>query len=455
MATGDSNPIDEQDHTNATAANPIAQAQDDNVPRKARTIICAVLLCAACAEFVARGTSRAPGNSADFAVFYTDSRAWLEGANPYDVEDLRRVARESGGAPDASLKNSAYPPATFIVLAPVSVLRWPAAKIAWTAINTAAVLVVALGLVRLAGLSFAQPAGMLLAAGTLALAPMHTSVHTGQLTPVLLACIVMACLLDGKRRVWLGGALLAIAAALKPQVGLLFVGFEFIRGRFRVALTAIVFTALLFAAAIGWLAVNDVDWVASWHDNYHAFMHGGSGDPGPINPGRHQLLNLHYPLRTFLPAGPAIQVITLSFVGAVGIVGLIPLMKLRGRSAELLGLGLFGVLSLLAVYQRYYGAVLLIFPLAWAVVELHSGRARTLPVISLALTAVFLAPTATVLKIAADKGYVPAAVADSQWWQGLVMPHQVYALAAMAVVLVAAAWQARRRNRVTAATCGN
>ena len=128
------------------------------------------------------------------------------------------------------------------------------------------------------------------------------------------------------------------------------------------------FTVLLFVVAIGWLSVNHVDWWRPWQENYQAFMHGGSGDPGPINPSRHQLLNLHYPLRSFLPPGPAIEVITLLFVGGLGVVGLIALRKLRGRSAELLGLSVFGVLSLLAVYQRYYSAILLVFPLACGVV---------------------------------------------------------------------------------------
>ncbi len=440
----------QSDESNSTGGTDLRAASADGLngasrAGKVRVVVCALLLCAACAEFVARGVLRAPGNSGDFAVFYTGARAWTHGTNPYDVENLKRVARQAGDVPENSLHNSAYPPATFVILAPVSLLPWEAAKVVWAGINTVAILMLAYGVVRLADLRLTSPLGMLLAAGVLALAPIHTGVHVGQLTPVLAACIVLAYLLDDKRRVWLGGVLLAIATVLKPQVGMVFIGFEFIRSRFRVALLATLFTALIFVVAIGWLAVNHVDWWSSWYDNYHAFMHGGAGDPRPINPTRHQLLNLHYPLRSFLPPGPAIEVITLSFVGTLGVVGLIALRKLRGRRAELLGLSLFGVLSLLAVYQRYYSAILLVFPLAWAIVELRSRRRRALPIISLGLTAVFFVPTAMALNVAAGKGYIPAGVADSWWWQGIIMPHQVYALAAMATVLVIATWQARGR----------
>jgi len=416
----------------------------------AKLVLCVILLCGAFGEFLVRGVLPAPENSADFAVFYTDARAWAQGTNPYDVDNLKRIAREAGGVREGSLQNSAYPPATFVIVAPIAMLPWSAAKIALAALNTTAVLVMVYSLVQLAGLKFTEPAGILLAAGALALAPVHTGLRIGQLTPMLGGCLVLAYLLEDRHRIWLGGLLLAIATALKPQIGAVFIAFEYVRGRFGVVLSATLLTALVFVVAIGWLGLNEVNWWQSWQHNYRNFMHGGAGDPGMSNPGRFQLLNLHYPLSAFITGETVVNIIALSFVGAVGIAAFAALLRVRTLNGELLGMSVFGVLSLLAVYNRYYSAILLVFPLAWATVQLRRGL-RTLPAIVLALVAVFLAPSATILNVLAEKGALPEAVAGSWWWQRLVMPHQVYALAAMSICLVIASWQERQCCRLAAA----
>ena len=441
----------QSDESNSTGGTGLQAASAGGVNGASRAgkvwvVVCAFLLCAACAEFVARGVLRAPGNSGDFAVFYAGARAWTHGTDPYDVENLKRVARQAGDVPENSLHSSSYPPATFVILVPVSLLPWQTAKVVLAGINTIAVLMLAYGVVRLADLRLTSPPGMLLAAGVLALAPIHTGVHVGQLTPVLAACLILAYLLDDKQRVWLGGALLAVAAALKPQIGLVFIAFEGVRMRFRVVSSALLFTAIIFIVALGWLAINDVEWWQSWYNNYHGFMEGGAGDPTAVNVSRYQLLNLQYPLSAFIANRTVVQIVTLSFVGALGLAAVVVLARRRSRSAELVGMSVFGVLSLLVVYHRYYSAILLAFPLAWAIFKCRRGL-RILPMISLALMSVFLVPSAAILDRAVARGGVPASVADSWWWQGLVMPHQVYALAALAVCLVAATWQEMPHRR--------
>ena len=81
-------------------------------------------------------------------------------------------------------------------------------------------------------------------------------------------------------------------------------------------------------------------------------------------------------------------------------------------------------------------------------------RRGKLPIVVLVLTAVFFMPSSTMLNMAALKGIVPASVAGSWWWQGIIMPHQVYALTAMAVLLVIAAWRERRGDQLVSATVG-
>ena len=135
----------------------------------------------------------------------------------------------------------------------------------------------------------------------------------------------------------------------------------FVRRRFRYACLASLFAALLLLAAVAWLAINHVLWWQAWQSNYHAFMHGGSGDPMAGNSSRYQLINLQYPLHCFLRSRMLVTAVTLSFVGAMGLAAVVALHKLTGPRAELLGLSIFAVLGLLPFYHRYYDGLLLAF----------------------------------------------------------------------------------------------
>jgi ABC-type thiamine transport system ATPase subunit len=66
------------------------------------------------------------------------------------------------------------------------------------------------------------------------------------------------------------------------------------------------------------------------------------------------------------------------------------------------------------------------------------GRQRVAGCALLALVAVFFVPAggAVVLADAAKHGWVPAGLAQSWLWQDFILPHQVWAILTMAVVLV-------------------
>ena len=423
---------------------------DDATPKtksKAALIVCLVLLAIGTAGFAFRGIARTIRHNDDFAVFHTSSRAWALGSNPYDDANLASVARNAGGMPSTISHNSANPPATFLILAPIALLSWPAAKIVWLVINVAATVAIIVGLIRLAGFELRQPRAILLAAMLLGMAPVQTAVTYGQLTLPTAACIIFACLLRRKEQFATAAILLAIATCLKPQIGVFFIAFEFVRRRFRYAGLASLFTASLLLAAVAWLAINHVPWWQAWQSNYHAFMHGGSGDPMAGNSSRYQLINLQYPLHCFFHSRMLVNTITLSFVGVLGVAAVVALHKLTGPKAELLGLSIFAVLGLLPFYHRYYDGILLAFPLAWGLLA-YRPRSRLLPGAAIGLTAIFLVPGPVILYVAAGKGYISRSVAASWWWQGLIVPHQAWCILALSVVLTAALLIARGKMRV-------
>jgi len=123
---------------------------------------------------------------------------------------------------------------------------------------------------------------------------------------------------------------------------------------------------------------------------------------------------------------------------AVGIIaGLWWLFLLNRRAVNgqpPLALSALAVISLLPVYHRFYDASLLVFPLAWSVTEL-SGKVRSLGNISFCLILPFLVPGGTLLEQVQLRGYVSAAVRGSSWWNAMIMPHQVWLLVTLSIVL--------------------
>jgi hypothetical protein len=79
---------------------------------------------------------------------------------------------------------------------------------------------------------------------------------------------------------------------------------------------------------------------------------------------------------------------------------------------------------------------LLIFPLAWSVAALEGARKR-LAKGTLILIAVFLVPGGSALEQLQRTSYL-AGLQDSSWWIRIVMPHQVWTLVLMSLLLLLA-----------------
>ena len=105
-----------------------------------------------------------------------------------------------------------------------------------------------------------------------------------------------------------------------------------------------------------------------------------------------------------------------------------------GNDRELLELSTIAVISLLPVYHRFYDATLLVLPLCWAFVWLRRERASA--ALSLGLMLPFLIPGGTLLETMQIAGRIPRALTNHWWWEAVVMPHQVWALLFLSIVLL-------------------
>jgi hypothetical protein len=116
-----------------------------------------------------------------------------------------------------------------------------------------------------------------------------------------------------------------------------------------------------------------------------------------------------------------------------------------GRASELLAISAISVVSLIAVYHRFYDAALLMWPLAWGLLVV---RNRRIQIATLAMIAPFLMPGPAVLGKLAAAGWVSSSFSSSSWWNAWLMPHEVLALLILSGLLMY--WMAQETSEEVA-----
>ncbi len=395
------------------------------------------LLALAFAYFLYRGPIRAWQHTIDLNTFYSATRAWLEGTNPYETANLGAILRQAGGTVTPAL--SVNPPQTFVLLAPWAVLPWGLAEASWTILNVVLVVACLWLAMSLAGLSAREPRGLLFLIFAVALAPFHTSIAQGQLTIAVTLLVLGVLWGQVHRRPSVSGLCLAIAISLKPQMAVLFLALLLFRAQWRPFAIAIGALAVITVIGVGRLAIAGVDWLPTIEGNLASLTRGGINDP--TGPTAYLMINLQVLLHLLVPGQSAtvLDVATFTVVAGLGAAFLVALRRRDDPPAQLLLFSGFAVLNLLILYNRIYAATLLILPLAW--VFSPERPRRCLPeavVVALSVT-VFLVPGAAAL----GSVTLPAAVrplTTSALWPWVLL-HEIVALIVVAVALLVAAWR--------------
>jgi hypothetical protein len=412
--------------------------------------ILGILVLLAGAECLWRGPVRfaRAGDFNDFISPYVQSRNWIRGIDPYSPQNL-----VSGWPPYAKKKEflardladgslvrkrgipTAYPLPALVLIAPLAILPWTIADILWLAISFAAYVVTILTVRSLANLSWADRRTYFFLAFALALAPFHTGLAAGSIVIVALAPAVAAVSAIGRGNNILAALLLILAISLKPQIGLPFLIYSVLRKHWGAAAMGAAGIATLAAVAIFRLAVSGTHWIHSYlYDNRVLFSDGSLGDFTEKNPIRFGLINLQVGIYAVLSSRNLANILALVITAVLGVVWLFLVMRRERHFDSLLPLSALVVLSLLPVYHRMYDASLLILPLAWSLTAL-TGPARNTAKGTLLLLVVFLIPGGTALEKLSYSGHF-AAVQHQWWWDAFIMPHEVWALLMLGIVLL-------------------
>jgi hypothetical protein len=390
----------------------------------------------------------------DFLSPYIQSQAWVRGLDPYSPRTLLQLwpagashflflPREVADGTLVARRGipTAYPLTALVLLSPFSLLPWNLAYGLWLALNLALVAALIFALLRLSGFSFADPRAILLMAAVLALAPIHTGIATGNITLLAVGLSVVGICAAQQAHDLAAGALIAVSVALKPQIGIWFLLFYFLRRRWRVPLFALLLLAGLMA--LGWsrTAIAHIAWFGDYlNDNRILLETGVLGNFTAINPTRFGLVNLQVALYPILGSVRLTNTIA-EALGSILLLVWLPLVWKRRavpdfelRDSDLLHLSAIAVLGMLPIYHRFYDAALLVLPLCWALRALVNNRRAAIS--SLLLMLPFAVPGGSLLQTMEEGGRISSTLASLWWWQTIVMAHQAWLLLLLAMVLL-------------------
>jgi hypothetical protein len=418
-----------------------------------------LLVLLAASEFIARGPVRFL-RAADFNDFispYIQSRALVMGMDPYSPEVLVRLWPVEGAhRPEFLAKDladgslimkrgipTAYPITCLFLLIPLAVLPWPAAHFCWLVITACLTLAVIWSLLSLIGAGAGVESNKndwrayVFVAFALALAPLHTGFAAGSIVIGTVAlCGIAVSRAQGGSETF-AGILIGMAICLKPQIGLPFFACYLLWRRWRLcgmAAGVVLTTAIL---ALARLAISGTPWLENYRmDNKVLLATGILSDFTERNPIRFSLINLQVLFYAMVRNAAAAN--TLAFAISATLFGIWLVLMLRRGSKNndvLLPLSTIAVLSLFPVYHRFYDAFLLIFPLCWSLRE-FSGPRNKFARGAFLLMLPFLVPGGSALEQWQASGKIPQAMVDSWWWTGIVMPHQIWFLLFLSLMLL-------------------
>lgn len=389
------------------------------------------------AVFLMRGPVRAINGGADLAHLYAASVLWLDGGNPYDgAQCVQAMQQASYPAPDRVGVGSYYPPPTIATLAPIGLLGWDVARLAWVIVNLGACFVLVWCLEKWLVVDDTGTRWMLAALMVIAWGPVMTTFSVGQLSLVAGAAVCCGVVQIQRGRSVLAGLSFGIACLVKPQMGLGFLVLLLVLRDWRAMIFSVAIVAGLTAIGVGRLMVTAPDWVQLFVENIQASQADHSMNDASVNaPLRHHLIDMRPVLHLLIPGG-FVDLFALASVAFMAALAVWKLLKLDINKHLLLASAGVGLLILLPVYHRYYDAVLLMPLLALVVNRLWLIRSDVLVwVIVLAMVPlVFPAPAA--LRSLSDQSTFPQWLAENWIWQNVVLLQHAWCLLIAAIALV-------------------
>ena len=379
----------------------------------------------------------------DLTSPWVASQAFLQGINPYgNAPDLEKIwatrAQASADYPDYNSVlldyPMAYPPTALALIAPLELLAWDTAVYAYLAGSAALFVLALLLLAHKLLLPWNDPRKLCFVAFALAMAPLHSGIHEVNLNTVIVANLCIGVALMSLRPTWSGIAI-AVAVCLKPQVGMFFFAYPWIRRKWKPAFTALAACTFISVGSMLWMSVHHVEWFKAFRNEIA--LTATRGVDGSLGGGASKFQMIDLQLLTFqlthsrkwsaifawliflLLAGTAINLIH---------------RRVSDRN-ESAGIATVAILTLLPVYQRFYTADVLLFVLYWALENFDLPRAKTALLLMVPLLVPFAAWTERTGL--AMRFMESSHSALRVFWTDFLLPHVIWIELALLLILIA------------------
>ena len=326
-----------------------------------------LVLCISALIFLVLGGRYVFHSTIDLVNVYSGARCLINGCNPYDTTQLDEQYTQAGGKPDERLpwyrEVPMYPPSAFLVVTPLTLLRFSAARILWYLLNGSLFIISAELVLSLCPQSHRWLVTTLVA---LILASSGTTLVLGNPAFFAISLLIIGSYFFLRSRYLpLGVFLLMLSLAVKPHMGILIVLYMFVRGihrRYAAAALAGALALFLCAGLILSLHPRSADWAATLRANItQAEEPGGVNDYRPINKEGYYFINLQAVTSVFFQDRRtfnfAVFAICLVFLAAL----ITAVLRTHaGPETHILFIGSLAVLSLIPVYHRFYDVRLLL-----------------------------------------------------------------------------------------------
>ena len=323
-------------------------------------------------------------------------------------------------------------------MAPLGLLGWHTAVYTYLFGSTALFILALVVLARRLPLPRLDPRMLYFAAFALAMAPLHSGIHEVNLNTVIIACL---CAGAGflSTRPYCSGIAIAIAMCLKPQVGIFFFAYPWLRKKWKTAFAALGTCSVLSACSLVWMKIHHFEWLGAFLNELSRFSSPNHrSSPITAGTGKFQLLNLQVLTFQFTHSPEWSKILAwILFALLAGVSGFLIISRVSNKN-ESAGIAMISILTLLPVYQHYYTAEILLFVLYWAIENRRLKGAKAALLLMLPL----LFPFATW----AERAGVASRFAGGRnfmdlIWNGLLMPHVIWIELILLLIVLASLYR--------------
>ena len=297
--------------------------------------------------------------SFDFVPLYSGSRCLLKGCNPYDVGSLDRSFLDGGGKredrADWHLEVPIYPPSTFIVFLPFSLLPFHVARIMWLLVNGG---VFILGCALVSQLVLPQDRIFGILGAAVVLAGSTALPGLGNPAGLSIGCLFIAVWAFLRRQnSYLAVCGLGISLAIKPHLAIVIAIALFCYREYRLQVVkAAVGAFVILAVSATWLhfSLGPVSWISTLSKNLKDTTSiQGNSYPGPTNPEAMRMTNVQTIFAVLDDNPKFYEIATWGLTLFIGVALVWTFFPLRNSAnGKLLALSLATWITLMPVYHR-------------------------------------------------------------------------------------------------------